>query len=160
MSRIYTLDTASIIEISKLPEDVLPSFWSVLKTLSLEGRLFSPNEVRRELEKRTGKQKLHEWATKRLNIFVDIDSRQGAVLTELDVKYPGWIDASRLDPFADPLVVALAESQRRILKCSSFVITEETSANQRGSRKIPDVCRAIGLPCAGLWEILRQEGVI
>jgi Domain of unknown function (DUF4411) len=157
--KVYTLDTSSIIEISKLPEDVLPGFWSVLTTIRKQDRLFSPREVIRELKKRTGWKKTHEWATKKLDLFVEIDPSYSVVITELDARFPGWIDPTPLEGDADPLVVALAESKKRALRCDSFVISEESPANQAGSFKIPDVCRDMGLGCGGFWEILRQEGV-
>jgi hypothetical protein len=78
-------------------------------------------------------------------------------LEELDRRRPsashrGLVNTQRNRSMADPWVIALAQ----VNGCT--VVTGEVPSDDLKRPKIPDVCRALGIPCSSLLQLFRKEG--
>lgn len=73
----------------------------------------------------------------------------------VDTNIPGLIDPNARHDEADRYVIALAKLQ------GWAVVTHETPARSKKhalrTHFIPDVCRALAVPCIDLLELMRRE---
>ncbi len=151
MSIAYSVDTSSLIAAwdERYPRDVFPTFWSRFSALVDEGRAACIDEVREELKKKNDE--LLAWTKSNGNIFLplseDVQRETSAILA--DPVFCRLTDSVKGRSKADPFVIAFAKVH------GATVITEEKAAPRR--IKIPDVCRALDIPCAGLVELIRSE---
>jgi hypothetical protein len=90
---------------------------------------------------------LHRWAKKRKKqLFVPIDNLQ-ALVREILREHPRLVDSRKNKSGADPFVIALAQQR------AATAVTEEGA----GGVRIPDVCRALSIPCLTVLGLVRQE---
>jgi len=73
LDNIYCIDTSSLIDLKKFPQDIFPSLWQSIERLANEKRLIAPIEVKKEIEKKDDE--LKQWV-KRNNIFILQDKNQ------------------------------------------------------------------------------------
>jgi hypothetical protein len=157
----YVIDTSSLIELKKFPEDVFPSLWKNIETLIASGFIISHREVLKELSYQDDS--LKRWAQKQKKFFKELDAYQIKIVKEILRKYPSLAKSEGESPSADPFVIALAiELERDPQKTldPSFkkrvVVSEE---RLRGTRvRIPFVCREYGIECITMIEMCRSEG--
>lgn len=130
-----------------------PAFWDWIQRANGQGKVFSIDRVRFELE--GGVDELAEWASKQTNnFFLPTDS---GVLAELP-KVNGWVSAKKYDARAihdfqskaDAFLVAAALSKK-----FSVVTLEKPSDGAKV--KIPNVCAGVGVPFLATWEMLKVE---
>lgn len=160
---LYLLDANILITANSqyYPIDQVPEFWSWLQHQAASGFVKIPLEVMEEIkEGRRDNDPLIDWITQRDNydalLFqenVDAVSVQRVVtvgyapdLTDDEVEKIGR------DPFL--IAYALADPGDR------WVVTTEVSrpSAQRQNRKVPDVCRAVGVECCGPFMLNRSLG--
>lgn len=152
--KIYCLDTNVFIEgwNRYYSMDLCPEYWEILDVLAREGRIFSPVEVRREIEKTDDG--LTAWVKERPYFFADIDLDVQEHLREIMANHGRLVDSIRQRSIADPWVIAFAMSRNAI------VVTKETPGGPASRRiKIPDVCNVLGVPWMNDFEFAREVGI-
>lgn len=152
---MYCLDTSAILHAWRrdYPPDTFPSLWAKLDDMIDNGRIIAPDEVLLELER--GGDEIHDWAIGHQAMFVEPDEDMQRVVQEIVDRWPEFLpDESHDGVWADPYVVALAVVRE------ATVVTGEVVAPDNARRpKIPNVCRALGVPHVTLLGVLRAEGL-
>jgi len=157
----YVIDTSSLIELKKFPDDVFPSLWKNIEALIAEGFMISHKEVLKELSYQDDT--LKKWAQKQKKFFKELDAYQIKIVKEILKKYPSLAKSESESPSADPFVIALAidleRDPQKTLDPSvkkRVVVSEE---RLRGTRvRIPFVCKEYGIECITMIEMCRNEG--
>ena len=153
--RVYLPDTSALIAAwsERYPQDLFPAVWQFMD--GLNGRLRVCEYVRDEVDRHAGD----------LLVWLDaatVDSRLS--LSSLDVNGAesvqrhfqrianGWRHwrAVHTGVHADPWVIAYAQA------LGGVVVSEEQSGGN--VIRIPDVCRALGVPHLNLLDLFRAEG--
>ena len=152
---IYCLDTSALIAawVENFPQDVTPKLWSDhLPGLVASKRLLTPKDVALELEKKTGKDDgLCQWVNAQEGLVRDLDDALLAEVKRIVNKYRRLIEQKPGRNGADPIVIALASVT------GGTVVTKEGMSNNLAKPKIPDVCRAEGIKCVGMLDVIRAE---
>jgi hypothetical protein len=129
-----------------------------MEALAKQGKLFAPERVSEEIQQ-VGSKGLQNWAKQHKSIFIPHDPALQAESQNIQFAYPDLIDNTTPFDEADRWVIALA-------KIKGFkVVTHETTyaAKKKGGQKpprtlyIPDVCKAMTLPCIEFIELMRAE---
>ena len=150
---IYCIDTSALLDLRYriYPPDVFPSLWEQIDTLCETGRLIAPVDVREELARRDNE--AYRWAKERPSMFVELDEKIQAAVSEIMEKCAGIVDERRGTSRADPFIVAVARVRE------ATVVTSETPRSTANARpKIPDACGVFGVPCVRVLPFLRAEG--
>ncbi len=152
---IYSIDSSALIHAWRraYPRKNFPQFWRRLDELILMGRLFSSIEVYREIQKKDDE--LHGWCRTRSRTFLPISEELQDQVIEIMGAYPRLVDTSKGRSAADPFVVGLAR-----LQSPSWIVLSEENPGKASSPKIPDVCKAEGLRCLRLVELIQEENWI
>lgn len=79
----YSVDTSALLDGWRryYPPDVMPGLWSRLDDLISDGSLRATEEVLIELERKDDD--VHEWAKKRMALFIALDERIQIAVTEI-----------------------------------------------------------------------------
>ena len=133
--------------------EICPDYWSILDDLARRKIIFSPIEVRRELEKIDDG--LKAWIHERPYIFKDIDIPVQEHLRTIMFSHARLVDTIKQRSIADPWVIAFAISEKAI------VVTKESAVGNSSSAriKIPDVCNALGVEWIDDFEFAREIGL-
>ena len=157
MSVINVVDTSSLFDLKKFPEDVFPSLWERLDTLIGEGRFIAPREVLREVE--AGDDEITRWAKAHRTMFVELDEPTGQCIEELLEAFEGLRDTVRQGPrLADPVVVALCLARSRADTRNEYVVVTQENKKGPGSLQIPNLCEPFDLTSIKVMELFRREG--
>lgn len=146
----YCIDTSALIAAwsERYPIRRVPRFWERVDALVTNGRLLSPEEVRREIIKKSDG--LHDWVNGRKTMFVELEEPIQQRAKEILKEFP-WLTKNLPGRFgADAFVIALA-SERGLT-----VLTEEAPGTVKRPQ-IPFVCAAKGIRCLGLLGLLEAE---
>jgi len=147
----YSVDTSALLDawVRYYPPDVFETLWKQLDSLAAEGRLLAIDEVRRELEKKDDE--LFKWVSARSAMIVTLDEELQTAALPIINRFPSLTNTkSLMSGSADPFVIALAQAR---------ALTVVTAEQSRPSKpRIPDVCKALGVPCITLVEMFRREG--
>lgn len=148
---VFVWDTSALIAawVERYPPDVLPRLWERFVEAIQTGRMFAPDEVRVELEKRSSD--LLEFLKPHEGFFIPTDEATLATVSAILSIHPKLVMERKRSSAADPFVIAAA----RLL--GGVVVTEEG----RGSParpKITDICDAYNVRCFGLLELIRECG--
>jgi len=111
-------------------------------------RLVAPEDVRREVQKKTDG--LYEWVNARKGMFVELEESVQLAAKDVLASYPWLLKNVPGKSPADPFVIALAKDRGLI------VITEEGRGGLK-KPQIPFVCEALGLRCINLLGLLDEE---
>lgn len=152
MTALYCVDTSSYIRAwhEAYPPDVVPSFWDRMDKAMKSGRVISPEEVLREVGKRSDE--LHEWLHARRDCFADIDDDLQDGVADILSANPLLAKNRKGASSADAWVIALARLR------GVAVVSEETAVNHSEKRpKIPGVCGGVGVACMPLLQFMRAE---
>lgn len=157
------LDASTLITANRdyYPVDQVPEFWSWLQHQGEAGRIKMPQEIMNEIK--AGRKEgdlLIDWISQPeieeallLQETVDIDLMQHVVsngyapdLTDIEVEAIGR------DPFL--IAYALAKKDERC------VVTVEVSksSQKRSNRRIPDVCKDLGVSSCGPFALNKRLG--
>jgi hypothetical protein len=146
----YSVDSSGILDVFRYyPADVFQSIWNQMDKAADDGTIAVVDEVYRELEKKDDS--AFQWLKKHRKIVVDLDESIQAAVTEILAKHPRLVDTRKSRSAGDPFVIALAH----VHKVS--VVTGERPSNVLAKPNIPDVCRALGIPCIGVLDLFRNE---
>jgi hypothetical protein len=148
---IYCLDTSGLLDGWKrhYPIDVFPDLPDKLEQLADDGRLIVPEDVLHELEKKDDE--LRNWAKKLSNAVVPLDEPVQEAALQILGKFQRLVDTRSGRSGADPFLIATAQVR------GAMVITGEEASNNLDKPRIPDVCRALGVPCGKLLDLIRRE---
>jgi hypothetical protein len=157
----YVIDTSSLIELKKFPDDVFPSLWKNIEALIAEGFMISHKEVLKELSFQDDS--LKRWAQKQKKFFKELDAYQIKIVKEILRKYPSLAKSESESPSADPFIIALAiELERDPQKTLDRSIKKRVVVSEerlRGMKvRIPLVCQEYGIECITMIEMCRSEG--
>lgn len=149
----YVIDTCSLTNLQRVyPRDMFPQAWEFIEKLVDEEALVSCEEVFRELHASHAKDDdIARWARKRKAMFLPLSKEIQLSVKEILETHPKLVDHKRSKDQADPFVIATG------VKLRATVVTEEKASGGPGKVKIPDVCRALGIQCVSLLEMLRRE---
>ena len=134
--------------------DFCPAFWDWIVRKHAAGAVLSVARVGDEIRDR--QDELSQWARQNLKtFFVPPTAADSASLGSVSV----WVtrqnyDAARISAFfqkADYFLVGQA------LGGGHTVVTHEVAAPKARKIKIPDVCKALGVPCVTPFSMLRRE---
>lgn len=151
--RKYCLDTNVYIEAwSKYYSmDLCPEYWDILDQLASQKIIFSPLEVKKEIEKT--EDGLSNWIKDRNFLFRDINITIQENLRIIMDKHGRLVDSNKQRSVADPWVIAYAMAE------DAVVVTKETPTLSQRRIKIPDVCEALGVSWIDDFEFARQIGI-
>ena len=148
----YFFDTSSVLNGRRdlLPPTTFPTLWLRLEALVELGQARAVDVVRDELSKREDES--YQWARANTGFFVpleeDVQLATAAVLRR-HPKLPGKGGGRN---GADPFVIGLALAREGV------VVTEETPSGRLERPRIPDVCRAVGVPWMNLIGFVQDQG--
>lgn len=160
---IYCIDTSALIDLDRLyPKEVFPSLWEkyVVEIVD-EGRLISPHEVRKELERKDDE--LWNWIKSNCKeLFIRDNQLVINRVVELQNTFERWIDPENpLRNMADPFVVALALEAPNIfpdvITEDIMVITHEEFTGNLDKCRMPDICKHLGLKTGRLIRLFKNE---
>ena len=148
----FSIDTSCLIEswnhIYQI--DLFPSIWDHLEAcLRLKTGIVTI-QVYEEIKKQDDE--LHDWCKERKDLFTEVSEVQLKNLQGIMARHPR-IAAKGLRNFADPWVVALAQSIDPV----GIVVTEERGG-KKTNPKIPYVCAQEGLISCTFNRFLRHTG--
>lgn len=145
----YSLDTSAILDGRKrhYPPDIFPALWVNFERLIGDGSIKATEMVRHELERKDDE--VLKWC-KELEVFIDVDETIQTVVSEILAAHPKLVSEGGQRSFADPFVIALAKPHRCV------VVTGESGGTEDRPR-IPFVCRAVGVECINMLELIRRE---
>jgi hypothetical protein len=160
---LYLLDASVLITAHNLyyPIDAVPEYWEWLVHVGNQGLVKMPFEIFDEVTDGPNGEKdpLFAWlqqdATRDALLLPDIVEPAVVQLVIVDGYAPDLTD-DQIDQIGrDPFLIAYALSGPE--RC---VVTVETSEpkKQRQNRKIPDVCKSIGVACCNPFELNRTLG--
>jgi hypothetical protein len=137
------------------PVDRIPGFWAWLLTMAESNRVKMPIEIYREASGSPDPrgQWLRQPAVRAAIVLAELTDRP-RVQRVIDEGYGPNLDEVELQKLTrDPFLIAAAlGSGDRVV-----VTRERTKRSQRGaSRKIPDVCEDLGIPCVDDFECWRR----
>ena len=153
----YLLDANVFIQAKNLHYgfDICPGFWDWLIQANKQGKVYSIEKVRDELE--AGNDELAAWARDRGETFF---LRPDIQVVQAFVQVSEWVNTAGYEPTAinaflqdaDYYLVAYA------LAHNFIVVTHEVPANTRRKVKIPNACIGLGIKHMTPYEMLRREG--
>ena len=125
-----------------------PTLWQDLASFIDEGRVISPMEVLKEIEKQ--EDDLFKWLKQRQQVFREVDVRTEDMVREIMKSHPRLVDINRDRSGADPWVIALAVVE------TAVVVTYE-NRGKKALPKIPDVCEHYGTGCVSMADFLDAQ---
>jgi hypothetical protein len=150
---VYILDTSAWIECNQRAGDNrIPG---LLDKLFDGRRICSPKEVFAELE-RPGQLSLWiDGKRAKLNEPTGLPPEYAANIGMVAMKYPGMSPPLSTRRRADPFVVALALTYDSPVQ--RWIVVSGESRKRRPRRKIPGVCKELGLDCITLDDLIDRE---
>lgn len=134
------------------PKDVFPGAWDKLDTLAKSGTMLSVENVYEELKSQDDV--VTKWAETFSSIFLPLDAAIQKKVRDILRTHTNLLDLKKIKSEADPFVIACA-----IIHNKCVVVSEEKPSGGPGKSKIPDVCKAYGIECIPIIEMLRREGL-
>lgn len=152
-SNLYCLDTNVFIQAwnNYYSPAKAASYWEILDDLAKNGLIFSPVDVKKEIEK--SDDDLKKWIKKREYFFRKPDERVTLKVGEILAQFSGLVDNVKGRSLADPWVIALAEVE------GAIVVTKEGMSESDKKIRIPDVCKARGIECIDDFTFIDRMGI-
>ena len=151
----YCIDTSALIKAWQVdyPIENFPGFWNRMDGLIDAGRLVAPEEVLREMTKRSDE--LHAWLNARKQMFRELIDAVQIEASAVLANYPRLVGERKLRTSADPFVIALARVE------GLQIVTDEKPTRSLMRPNIPDVCSDLGMaPCWPIVGIIKAENWI
>jgi predicted nucleic acid-binding protein len=148
----YLLDSSVLIEAYQRnhPPDVNESFWERLSSLVSNGLARMPDEIYREIERKADG--LLDWCKERKDdLVMPIEEAEQRAVAEVLAAHRRLVDTKKGRSMGDPWVIAFAKVH------GASVVTEEDATGNIVTPKIPDVCKAMGIPCMNTLSLIRAE---
>lgn len=150
----YCLDSNCFILLTNFyRRKTFPAIWGKLDPMIEKGLIASPTEVYFEIANRGDE--ISQWVKdNKEKIFVELDEQQVAATTEILSKYRRLHDIKKTKFDADPLVVALAYSNK-----FTVVSNEKRTNINNGKQNIANVCDVYNIPCITLLDFFDEIGI-
>ncbi|MGD1047237.1 MAG: DUF4411 family protein [Candidatus Krumholzibacteriaceae bacterium] len=149
---LYAVDTCSLTALRRVyPKDVFEGVWDLVSDLADKGVIISIEDVYEELAVQDDE--VLDWANLHAKMFHPLDGVLQEMAKEILSSHSSLLDYRKRKSSADPFLIALARSKN----CP--IVSEETPSGPSGREKIPDVCKAYGIRCIPLLEMLREQGL-
>ena len=153
---LYLLDANVLITAANglFQLDRVPQFWDWLEGMGQQGRIAVPVEIWEEFK--DGRDLLGDWARSdqmKSALLLDEEAEAAIVSEVVSIGYaPDLDDTEVAEVGRDPFLIAYAYAVRD----ERAVVTGEVSkpGRRRGRRKVPDVCRDLGVECLDLVELI------
>ena len=147
----YCVDSSGLLDGWRrhYPPDIFPDLPDLLHELASQGRLLIPEDVAREIAKKDDD--LNAWVKTQAGAIVPLDEQIQDIALEILGRFQRLVDTRSGRSGADPFLIATAKAR------GATVITGEDFANSLEKPRIPDVCRAMNLPCGRFIDIIREE---
>jgi len=160
----YCIDTSALIDLDRIySREVFPSLWeNHIVDMVEQGRLIAPHEVREELERKDDE--LWNWIKDNCkSIFIKDNPVVINSVVDLQSIIKGWINPENPQKnMADPFVVALALEAHKIFpglqERQTIVITHEEFTGNLEKKRLPDICKYLGLKTCRLIKLFKNEG--
>jgi len=159
LGKCFCFDTSALSNMwhRHYPPAVFPAVWRVLADAIDAYAAIAPLEVYYELERKC-EPKLTEWFKAHRRMFVPDSLELVSAVLRVEREYPNLVEYNKERYDADPWVVALAE-----LHAASVVTGEHGCGSLVGGMlkprmKIPDVCKAKGIPLATVPDFIEARG--
>lgn len=151
---IFCLDTNVFIEAWRkyYPPCRVKNYWEILDNLAKQNIIFSPIEVKKELEKKDDD--IKKWIKRRGYFFQEPDERVTLKVAEILEQFPDLVNNVKNRSVADPWVIAHAE-----VEGATVVTKEGDGSGKKNKIKIPDVCRSRGVKCIDDFSFLDEMGI-
>lgn len=148
----FSLDTSGLLDawVRHYPPDVFPRIWALMDAAIAANEIFIIDEVLRELERKDDD--VYRWVKSRGKMVVPISPGIQGHVKQIMSNYGRLVDTRKNRSGCDPWVIALAKEH------GLTVVTAETPSQSLSKPKIPDVCRALGVPCIKIIDLFRQQG--
>jgi hypothetical protein len=151
---MYCIDTSALIAAwyERYPPEVFPPLWLRIDQLIAAGKLFAPEEVRTECEKR-GDPAIGLWLKERKQMFLTLDQPVMTRVSSILAAHPRLVAVKKTRFAADPFVIGTALERRFV------IITEENATRNLNRPNIPDVCNdpAYKADCINLLDWIKRE---
>jgi hypothetical protein len=155
---LYLLDANVLIRAHEdyYPIDRIPQFWTWLLAMADAGQVKMPFEIHAEIA--ISKGDLKDWLTDPYvakSLLLDAQIDPSDLNRAVSIGYAADLDDSELEKIGqDPFLIGYALP----LGAGVTVVTKEVSApsKQRANRKVPDVCRALGVRCINDFDFYRE----
>ncbi|MBE8523537.1 DUF4411 family protein [Amycolatopsis sp. H6(2020)] len=149
---MYSFDTSAILNgrRDQLPPAVFSTLWQRIEGLIAEGTIRSVEVVRDELGKRDDD--ANTWARAQSGLFVPLDQSIQIATRQILQAHPKMMGTGGGRNGADPFVIGLA------LARTGVVVTDETFSGNLNKPRIPDVCKAVSVPCVNLVGFVQAQG--
>ena len=160
---LYLLDANVLMTASNsyYPIDQVPEFWSWLQHQAASGHVRIPVEIMEEVRMgRRDNDPLLDWISQDDNAdALLLEEAVDATLVQQVVStgYAADLTDDEIEKVGrDPFIIAYALSNPP----NRCVVTTEVSrpSAQRQNRKLPDVCKAVGVQCCGPFALNRNLG--
>lgn len=149
----HCLDTSAYFDAYKryYRPKIFPSVWTFLDELAQQGKIRSPEEVYKEIQKKSDW--IHDWAKQRKDkLFVPVDEEQQEGLREIMEDFEALVNHLNKKSAADPWVISLARTQELT------VVTAE-QGGKASKPKIPYVCERLKVKCCTLTDMFEEFGL-
>lgn len=156
MTTIYCLDSSVFINswTKYYPLEVFPCVWDLLDDLMYSKRAFIPHVVYEEVHK--GQDDLLRWLEFYMRESVVKPDLEHIKATKAIVQaHPKLLETkkNRSGSGGDPWIIACAQV------LGAVVVTDERASNELKKPKIPDVCKALGIGCIPIVQLLKDCGL-
>ena len=152
--RPYWFDTCSFTEIRRVyPRDNFEPVWFLIEQLVETGQIRSVEDVYLELQVQDDD--LATWAEDQRQCFLPLEQAIQREARNILARFPTLIDlrSNRTSSSADPFLIACAVVH------GGTLITQDARSGGPPKVKIPDVCDQLGIRCAKLLDVLRNESL-
>lgn len=160
---LYLLDANVLIDAHNkyYASDMVPEFWDWLLHCAATGAIAMPLEIFEEVRGGADAKKdlLNEWLCRDeiAELLVLQEEIDTGVLAIVMAAYAPDLNDHEIEQVGrDPFLITYG----RVQTAGRCVVSNEVSkpSKQRANKKVPDVCRNIGVQCCDTFAMLRQLG--
>ena len=154
---LYLLDANVLIDANRdyYPIKRVPEFWTWLEHLGEQMQVRVPLEIYEELNR--GDDDLAIWIREHKKQMLLDESVREQLVADVANRYKEHLNDVQVEKIGrDPFLIAYAVANPGH-RC--IVTTEVSKPSRKGAnRKVPDVCRDVGVPCFNTFELVRKLG--
>ncbi len=161
---LYLLDANTLIDAKRdyFQFERVPEFWDWLQNQGDIGKIKVPLEIYEEFEEARradgSRDELSEWAARpkvRDALLLSEDADPGLVAFVTATGYASDLTEDEIEKIGrDPFLIAYAKAD---LGNRTIVSTEVSKPSRtRANRRVPDVCRAMGIRCINNFNMLNE----
>jgi hypothetical protein len=160
---LYLLDANVLIDAHNkyYPVDMVPEFWEWLLHCAGAGTVAMPLETFEEVRGGNGAKKdllndwIHQSEVEKQLVFQE-EVNTDCLATVMSAYAPDLNDNEIEQVGRDPFLIAYAH----VHAAGRYVVSNEVSkpSKMRANKKVPDVCRQVGVHCCDTFTMLKQLG--